>query len=175
MPVVANVVTLGTPHHGAIPATAANALGLHPAIGLAYDVAERHGAPTGDATRQLASSSRLVEELNARGLPAGTVVTSIAAAGDLVVDAQLSAIDDATNVVVPITGISAHDQLPGHGTTRRELALALAGLGPTCRDLTADAALVDAVNLANTVRWVTDRATDLVHSAAAPGGTGPPG
>ena len=174
MPVIANVVTLGTPHHGAIAATAGTAAGTHPAVGLLFDVGDDHlGTPTGRSMTQLSSSSRLIDELGGRGLPAGTNVTSIAAAGDLVVDAQMSAIDHATNVVVPIMGITAHDRLPGDDTTHRELALALVGAGPTCRD--GGLALVDAISLANGVRWVSDRLATLVHSSAAPEGTGPPG
>ena len=162
LPLVANVVTLGSPHHGAVPATAANAVGLSDTGGAVYEATGRLGAPTGRSTQQLASSSHLVEELGARGLPAGTVVTSIAASGDLVVDAQMSAIDHATNVVVPLTGLAAHDRLPGHAETARELALALGGQGPSCRDLGPDLAVVDAVNLANSIRWVTDRAAALL-------------
>ena len=179
MPVVTNVVTLGTPHHGAVAATAANAIGVDNRVARLYDLAEGLGAPTGRSTQQLASSSRLIEELNEVGLPAGATVTSIAASGDLLVDAQMSAIDDATNVVVPVTGgiasDTAHDALPSAPSTARELALALGGLGPTCRDLGQDLELVDAVNLANTVTWVSDRLDHLVHSATALGGNGPPG
>ena len=178
MPTIANVVTLGTPHHGAVAATAANAIGIDRRVARLYELAEGLGAPTGRSTQQLASSSHLIDELNDVGLPAGATVTSIAASGDLLVDAQMSAIDDATNVVVPVTGgiasDTAHDALPGAPATARELALALGGRGPTCRDLGPDLELVDAVNLANTVTWVSDRLGRLVHSLPAPGGIRPP-
>ncbi len=179
MPSITNVVTLGTPHHGAVAATAANAIGVNARVARLYDIAEGFGAPTGRSTQQLASSSHLIEELNEVGLPAGATVTSIAASGDLLVDAQMSAIDDATNVVVPVTGgiasDTAHDALPSAPETMRELALALGGLGPTCRELGPDLEIVDAVNLANTVTWVSDRLGRLVHSVPAPGGIRPPG
>jgi hypothetical protein len=190
IPAITNVITLGTPHHGAVVATAANAIGIDRRVARLYDTLESHGLPTGRSTQQLASSSHLIDDLNRLGLPAGAAVTSIAASGDLLVDAQMSAIDDATNVVVPVTGglvgDSAHDALPGHPETARELALALGGRGPTCRDLAADLELVDAVNLGNTVRWAADRIAahrkglgtgpvGPVHSSAAPGGTRPPG
>lgn len=179
MPAITNVVTLGTPHHGAVLATLANVIGVDGRVARLYDRLEALGAPTGRSTQQLASSSHLIEELNEVGLPAGANVTSIAASGDLLVDAQMSAIDDATNVVVPVTGAvygdSAHDALPSAPVTARELALALGGRGPTCRDLGADLALVDAVNLANTVPWVSDRLGRLLHSTLAPTGIGPAG
>ncbi|HEX4905030.1 MAG TPA: peptidoglycan DD-metalloendopeptidase family protein [Acidimicrobiales bacterium] len=179
MPTIANVVTLGTPHHGAVAATAANAIGVDRRVARLFEVAEGLGAPTGRSTQQLASSSHLIDELHDVGLPAGATVTSIAASGDLLVDAQMSAIDDATNVVVPVAGGilsgTAHDALPGAPATARELALALGGRGPTCRDLGPDLELVDAVNLANTVTWVSDRLGRLVHSLPAPGGIRPPG
>jgi hypothetical protein len=181
MPSIRNVVTLGTPHHGAVAATAANAIGVDSQVARLFDGLEAFGVPTGRSTQQLASWSHLIEDLNEVGLPAGATVTSIAASGDLLVDAQMTAIDDATNVVVPVTGgvlsDTAHDALPGAPATARELALALGGKGPTCwgTEGAADLELVDAVNLANTVTWVSERVGRLVHSQAASGGTRPPG
>lgn len=185
LPYVANVVTLGTPHHGAVLATTANALLLSDGEGGPLQEASGAlGAPMGRSTQQLASSSHLIDELGRLALPAGANVTSIAAVGDLTVDAQLSAIDDATNVLVPIpVGRHAHDQLPGHAETRREIALALAGLGPQCRDVGPDLATIDAVNLGNHVPWVLASAkaglgrapAGPVHFSTALGGNGPPG
>jgi hypothetical protein len=186
LPVIANVVTMGTPHHGAVLATGGALVGVVPGSDALFDGAERlFATPTGDSTTQLSSSSHLIETLDGRGLPAGTRVTSIAASGDLVVDAQMTAIDHATNVVVHVEGLSAHDRLPGDPATARELALALAGRGPTCRDVGPDLVLADTIDAANGVRWVRDllaRNTRLgpdpgapVHSSPAPGGIGPPG
>ena len=90
-------------------------------------------------------------------------------------DAQLSSVDHATNVLVHDEGLDAHDAAPRLPATQREIALALAGMGPTCRELTADLVLADTINLANGVTWVADRADDLLHSSVAPGGIGPPG
>jgi len=53
-------------------------------------------------------------------------------------------LDGATNVVVGVDGPTAHDQLPGSGAARREIALAQAGLGPTCSDVID--AVVDATS-----------------------------
>lgn len=182
MPAITNVVTLGTPHHGAVAATASNMLGVDSRVARLYEVLEDEwGVPTGRSTQQLASSSHLIEDLNEVGLPAGATVTSVAASGDLLVDAQMSSIDDATNVVVPLTGglagDTAHDALPGHDATERELRLALGGSGPTCLgdEGAATLELVDAVNLANTVSWVSDRLGALLHSTVAPEGTAPSG
>ena len=188
LPVVANVVTLGTPHHGAVLATTGALTGVVPNANALFDAAERLGAPTGESTIQLSSSSHLIEDLGARGLPAGTNVTSIAASGDLVVDTQMSAIDHATNAVVHLEGVTAHDRLPGDRATARELALALAGRGPTCRNgaaLGADLVLGDTINAANGIRYVSQlverNAARLgaagqrpVHSSPASGGTRPP-
>lgn len=88
-----------------------------------------------------------MDALNARPLPTGTRVTSIAAGGDLVVAGLQSSLDGATNVMVPLDGVSAHAELPGSALTQRELALALAGLGPTCRDLAGDLALAAGISL----------------------------
>jgi hypothetical protein len=165
MPIVGDVITIDTPHHGAVPATAAALLGID----------------AGDAVRDLSSSSRLIDELDERSLPAGTRFTSIAGSGDLIVDAQLSSVDHGRNVLVHAEGIHAHDAVPGLPATQRELALALAGRGPTCRDLTDDLTLADTINLANGVGYVAGlverqlRRLGPVHSPAAPGGTGPPG
>lgn len=138
MPVVANVVTLGSPHHGAVLATAGNVIGITPQGERFLEGVQRvslGAAPAAErSTQQLASYSHLIDDLGDRSLPAGTRVTSIAATGDLTVDDQLSAIDHATNVAVDLPlHHRTHDRLPGDARTHRELALALNGLGPACR------------------------------------------
>ena len=176
MPVVEHLVTLGTPHHGAVGGTAAAAIDLLPGGAVTLDavhVVSDGAVPAGArAARDLSSSSRLiVDELGRRSVPAGTQVASIAASGDLVVDAQLSAIDGASNSVVHLEGTGAHDALPGHAATAREVALALHGMGPTCRpraELLADLTLADAIDLANAVRYVGDVVEDHVLRRIAP-------
>lgn len=186
LPVIANVITLGTPHHGAVAATGAALVGGLPVAGPAVlggvqAVTGGEVASAATSTQQLASSSELIGELDARSLPAGTRVTSIAASGDLIVDPQMSAVDGATNAIVPIEGITAHDQLPDSPATHREIALALSGMGTTCRDLTGDLALARAVHTANHVPWAADLArmrlhpTSPVESSTAPSGIRPPG
>jgi hypothetical protein len=73
---------------------------------------------------------------------------SIAARGDLVVAAGRSEVAGGTTAVVGLAGATAHDSLPGSAAAHREMALALAGMDPTCEsflDAMADAALADLV------------------------------
>ena len=70
-----------------------------------------------------------------RPLPAGPRVVSIGARGDLVVPAPRTRLAGAERTVVPLTGLSAHDALPGSPEAARELALALRGAPLTCRSL----------------------------------------
>ena len=147
---VANLVTLGSPHHGADVATA-NALVGTTTVGQLAQVGVDHlGGVDGraSAAAQLSEASGLVAELDAAPLPASTRTTSIAAAGDLTVGALHSSLDGATNVVVPLEGPGAHAELPGSATTRREIALALAGRGPTCRAVEGDLLLATAITTA---------------------------
>lgn len=132
-PVIRTLVTLGSPHQGADVATAVDALDGS-AVGTgALGVADVAGAPLGPSTLQLSETSSLVDELAGRPLPAGTHVTSVGAVGDLVVAAPNTALDGAHHVLVDLVGPSAHAALPAHPAAQRELALAVAGLAPTCR------------------------------------------
>ncbi|MGQ0521823.1 MAG: hypothetical protein ACT4PX_11830, partial [Actinomycetota bacterium] len=67
----------------------------------------------------------------------GVRVTSIAARADVVVPAPRSRLAGAANVVVEVPGLNEHSTLPGSAAAHRELALALAGMGPTCQTLAA--------------------------------------
>lgn len=139
-PPVGHVVTLGTPHQGADAATMNSALGGSlPGQLLQWAVrrgTRGHTDPWSPAAAQLSERSRFIRELPE--LPPEVVATSIAAAGDVVVPALNSQLDGAVNAIVPVRGISAHDRLPGSPEAARELALALAGRGPTCRNLVDD-------------------------------------
>ena len=149
LPRVEHVLTLGSPHHGTDAATANAGLGTTGAGTLAqvgvHLVTGGDLDPTSVAAAQLAETSSFIEELGDRPLPAGAVVTTIAARGDLTVPAMQSALGDATNVLVPLDGPGAHDALPGSPEAHRELALALGGQGPTCRDVRFD--LVQALGI----------------------------
>ncbi len=150
-PPVANLITIGSPHHGADVATANALLGTTTTGELAQAGADwvTDGSTDGasDAAAQLSETSSLIHDLNAEPLPAGTRVTSIAARGDLTVAGLQSSLEGATNVMVPLDGISAHAELPGSAWAQREMALALAGAGPTCRALAGELALAAAISL----------------------------
>ncbi|MGI9120038.1 MAG: peptidoglycan DD-metalloendopeptidase family protein [Acidimicrobiales bacterium] len=152
LPPVANLVTMGTPHHGDDAATANGLLGTTGAGQLTQAVAKDLSAGSLDGTSpaaaDLAETSSFTRELEEMALPAGTRVTSIAAQGDPTVGALNSPLQGATNVLVPIEGPSAHSQLPGSALTQRELALALSGSGPTCRDLGEGLALSAGISMA---------------------------
>jgi hypothetical protein len=151
-PAVEHVVTLGTPHHGADLATLDAALGTS-AVGQlsqAAVAAASGGAvdPFATAVGQLAETSGFIHDLEHRPLPTGTRVTSIAARGDLVVPALQSGLAGATDVLVPLEGLHAHDRLPGSPEAAREIALALADQGPTCRSVVGDLLLAAGISLA---------------------------
>jgi hypothetical protein len=139
-PPVDHVVTLGTPHHGADMATTNQALaGSLPGQALQWVVGTATGGhtdPDSVAAGQLSERSRFIADLP--GLPSTVRATSVAAAGDLVVPALNSQLDGAANTIVPLRGVSAHDRLPGSPQAARELALALGGRRPTCRNLLDD-------------------------------------
>ena len=146
-PMVANLVTLATPHHGADLATALTRTSATPEGAAAAELARRVGFggidPRSASVRQLAETSSFIRDLNSRPLPAGVRVTSIAARADAVVAAPRSRLHGAANVVVNVPGLNQHSALPGSAAARREVALALAGMGPTCEAL--GDALVDEV------------------------------
>ncbi len=159
---VANLATLGSPHRGADVATANALVGTTTVGALAQvGVGQLSGGidGTSPAAAQLAETSTLVAELADTTVPTSTRTTSIAAAGDLTVGALHSSLEGATNVVVPLQGVSAHAELPGSGFATRELALALAGRGPTCRAIDGDLVLAATISTA----------TDLVGASVGLG------
>jgi hypothetical protein len=129
------VATLGTPHGGADAATAVHGIGSTRRGSTIFDVA---GAVIGldddaPSAAQLAESSDVVAELAETRIPEGVHAVSIAARGDLVVPVPRTAARGAEQVVVPLSGLHAHDALPGSPEAQRELQLALAGRPPGCR------------------------------------------
>ncbi|CAN5826366.1 hypothetical protein BH23ACT1_BH23ACT1_06390 [soil metagenome] len=183
---VANLITLGSPHHGADVATA-NALLGTTTVGEVGQrgvdwVSDGSTDGTSTAAAQLAETSGLLSELNDEPLPEGTRVTSIAARGDLTVAGLQSSLDGATNVMVPLDGVSAHSELPGSALAQREMALALAGQGPTCRGLAGDLALAAAVSLGEDAlglaaglgaMWLDRQIPDVKVPTRTPGQIGP--
>jgi hypothetical protein len=130
------VATLASPHGGADLATAVYAVGTTQAGSQAFDgLAGALGLQLDDdapSSIQLAETSDVVAELARTPMPAGVRAVSIAARGDLVVPVPRTAVAGVPQAVVPVSGVHAHDALPGSPEAARELALALAGLPPTC-------------------------------------------
>jgi pimeloyl-ACP methyl ester carboxylesterase len=143
LPDVDHVITLGTPHHGADLADINASLGIHP-VGQLVQAGVREATdartdPWSDAAGELSTVSSFTRSLAGRDLP-DSRITAIAASGDMVVPVPRAVLDDADNVVVPLTGLHAHDELPGSPQAMREMQLALAGQRPTCTG-TGDAVL----------------------------------
>lgn len=155
LPPIGAVVTLGSPHQGADVATAIGGLGTtrigQTALGMAAPVVGLDAASP--AAAQLSETSSFIHDLRAEALPASVRFVSIAARGDLVVAAPRSLLDGAANVLLPLDGLTAHHDLPRSQEAAREIALALAGMGPTCRSPAAIA--LDGV-VANRIGLVQD-------------------
>ena len=152
------VATLGTPHGGADLATGVHALGSTAAGSMGLDgVAALTGLGLDDdapGVAQLSETSDVVAELAGSPIPAGVRAVSIAARGDLVVPVPRTVAPGATEVVVPLVGPSAHDDLPGSTEAAAALALALAGLPPLCqsfRSALADQTVGEGISLAEDV------------------------
>jgi len=139
-PEVQTLVTLGTPHAGAdLAAVLASSRSFaddafDDTLDDARQLAGAHLDPSSTALRQLVATSDLMRGLDRVAIPAGVRLTSIGARGDLVVPANRTEVRGAHHTVVPLTGLAAHDELPGSPTVTREIALAVAGWPPTCRD-----------------------------------------
>jgi len=131
------VATLGTPHGGADLAT-----GIHAAsstetgeavLDVFSEVTDQELDHDAVSVRQLGETSDVVAELAEHPVPDVVHAVSIAARGDVIVPVPRSVALGMEEVVVPLTGLSAHSDLPGSADASRELALALAGLPPGCQ------------------------------------------
>jgi len=133
------VATLGTPHGGADLATAVHALSSTVAGGQALDAfsdaTDQELDHDSTSVGQLGETSEVVAELADHPVPEVVDAVSVAARGDLIVPVPRSVAAGMDEVVVPLTGRSAHSELPGSRVAHRELALALAGLPPGCQSL----------------------------------------
>ena len=99
----------------------------------------------------MAEGSRFVRWLNGHPVPKGVRFTSIGAPEDWLVPAGHTHLDGARNVSVDVMSTTAHDALPSSDAARREVALAVNGLPPTCRGLlprVAAATVGDEINQA---------------------------
>ncbi|MGH9224900.1 MAG: peptidoglycan DD-metalloendopeptidase family protein [Acidimicrobiales bacterium] len=141
LPPVRNIVTLASPHQGTDVATALTMLG-HTDIG---DAAQKAVDATrllstdlqGESVAQLAEHSTFLRDLNRTPLPEGVRLTSIGSRGDLLVPGVQTRVPGGRNVIVSLDGVwSDHSNLPGSAEGRREIALAVAGMPPTCQTFT---------------------------------------
>lgn len=165
-PGVENLITLATPHHGADLATALD-LTRRTVKGAAIQEALSHSGlsdidPTSESVGQLSELSGFLRQLNDQPLPAGVRVTSIAARADAVVPAPRTHLAGATNVVVTVKGLNEHPLVPAAPAATREMALALAGMAPTCEaladavvDVVVGSAISAAEDTAGLVLWAT--------------------
>lgn len=130
------VVTFGSPHHGAPIAAVISALAANDLDALALEAIQALVGtgiePDSVAVRELAPGSATIRRLEALRLPGGVRFVSIAARSDVVVPPPRAWVAGATNVVVAAPGLDDHASLPGAPAAEREVALALAGLPPTC-------------------------------------------
>ncbi len=156
LPPVTSLVLFGVPNTGTDLATVAVMLG-HSRSGAGFEGlvgAARPGSAAfdGASIHQLAETSTLIARLNATPLPGGVHVTSIGARTDPTVAALHTRLDGADNIVINSGGgIFTHDKLPGSPEARREAALAIRGLPPTCQtlaDMVADTAVTQEISLA---------------------------
>ena len=187
LPPVGALVTLASPHTGFELASGLTMLG-HTAVG---EIAEGtvdalrpdKAALTGDAVHQLAESSSFLERLNRTPLPPGVKVTSIGARSDFIVPARHTRLEGAQNIVVTPPGVAdQHGTLPGSPEARREVALAVAGLAPSCQGLgnmLADAAVSESITASEDAvalaAWFGASYLDGRIASAVPGGKGGPG
>jgi hypothetical protein len=149
---VQTLVTLGTPHRGADLAVSVLVARGNPSVRGGEDLlrALRLTEVGGEAPalRQLVPGSEFLRDLARRPLPPGVRVTSVAGRADVVVASPRSRLPGAHNVVVTVDGLHDHSALPRSGAVQREVALAVAGLPPTCRsraDVAVDALVARAV------------------------------
>lgn len=130
-----SVVTIGTPHDGADLATVAEILEDHEFDAI-DDFVRRVGAdidPRATSTGQLSETSDLIRRLQAEGVPDGVRFRTVGARGDMVVTGDKTSVDGHPSAMLDLFGPAVHHDLPASAGTTRELALALAGMAPTCR------------------------------------------
>jgi hypothetical protein len=148
-PALGQVVTIASPHQGTDLATGLSSLrgdlGLETGLATVHDAGEDLN-PDSTSLAQLSETSAVSQEMR-RPLPPGVHLRSIGAVGDPVVPWVRTLTPGATSAMVPAGGINTHRDLPGSPAVTREIALALAGRGPTCQSWTVGVAGVTTSHL----------------------------
>ena len=178
LPTINALVLLGAPNTGADLGTAAVMAGKSAVGELAESAASAalpdHVDVRAVAVHQLAETSTLLARLNHTPLPQGVFVTSIGARYDPVVPSGHTRLEGAHNVVVdtPLS-LHAHSELPGSSEARREVALAVARMPPTCRTfahMLVDAAATQVISggedTAGLAAWAGGRWVDTAIAPA---------
>lgn len=131
------VATMATPHQGAdlalLSVELSSPLGSSAVLRSLQSATGTTMHPRGTNLADLARGSDLLVELGSTPLPEGPDYLSLSGRGDLIVLDRRTRVDGARQVTLPIDGLDAHSAVPGHPASTRELALGLAGMGPTCR------------------------------------------
>lgn len=167
-PGVENLITLATPHQGVDLATVLDLTARTPKGAALQEGVSRLGVsgidPTSTSVRQLSETSGFLRNLNARPLPDGVRVTSIAGRADVAVPAPHAHLPGATNAVVTVDGINEHPLVPGAPAATREMALALAGMAPSCEgfvdamaDLVVGETIIAAEDTLGLALWAAGR------------------
>jgi hypothetical protein len=139
LPRLGAIVTMGSPHHGTDAASVLALVRRNPASGVLLAGVHR-AVPSAEDPRavsiaQMSEGSGFIAKLNDTPLPTGVHVTSIAARQDWLVPAAHTHLAGAHNITVDVPSATAHDALPASAAARRETALALNGMPPTCHNL----------------------------------------
>jgi hypothetical protein len=141
-PGVENLVTIGSPHQGAPLATTIVATGQSPGGRLGLDAVRGTGlaGPLDHrlpAVPQLSETSDVLAEMRSIPIPEGVRFTSLGGSGDLTVPGTATADDqaDAHRLILTPPTPGAHGDLTEMPETTREIALAVAGMGPTCQSI----------------------------------------
>jgi len=131
----ARLVTMGTPHRGAMLARAAHLAGARPVMDV---IGDRVGSPV--------LGEPVIEDLAAGGrvqvlapvsvpvpFPVSVPVLSVAASGDFMVPAVRSIVAYGRSVIIDLPDVRAHSRVVGDPATTREMQLFLGGQPAGCR------------------------------------------
>ncbi len=149
------VATMGSPHSGsdlaAIAVVLAGSLDTSAALRTADWATGMSLHPRGTNVGDLARWSEFISDLAAEDLPDGPDYLTLGNRADYIVTDGRARLPGVTHVTLNGTSPFAHSTLPGQDDTTRELALALAGLSPTCQgfgDFLVDVAVTEGIQMA---------------------------